>query len=796
MDDTNGGGTGGTRPDSLADLGTRLVGLATRPRNASRDLAAGLARELYGIVATPEPLHGERNENYRVRGGDGQDLILKLSGAGEEMAGIDLQIAALAHLARHAPDLPLPRVVPTVGGKASVDRAGFRVFAVSVLPGRSLEHWADYRPLLGPLGAMVGRVSRALAGFHHPWTPTRLAWDPHTVPLLAPAAGLIADAGLRKGVAGHFDRFASDVLPRFGAFRSQFIHNDGNTPNVLAIERTQAISGLVDFGDMIHGPIVVDLAVSCSDSVIDGADPLDTMRPLIAGYTSVRPLEEDEIDLLYDCVLARLGIGLAVDAWRRVHDAAGVDQLDAWRRTATTTVDTLLGAGRDRVIAAFRRAARRAITLPSLQPVVAAGPAPTIEAMIARRHRVLGRDLSLTYKDPLHIVRGDGVWLYDANGRAYLDAYNNVPQVGHAHPAVVEATARQSATLNTNTRYLHETVLEFSERLTATLPDELEVCAFVNSGSEANDIAWRMARVWTGHGGGLVMENAYHGITEAVAALSPYDVAGNGLAPHVRTLRAPDSYRRPGADESGDADRAIAALAGAGLKPALFMVDSGLTSNGIPDVRPDYLATVAAKVRAAGGLIVGDEVQFGFARPGRSFWGFAAHGLVPDIVTMGKPIGNGHPLGVVVTRREVLDRFMKVTGFFSTFGGNPVSAAAGLAVLEVIEREGLQRNALETGAYLRHGLGALVGRHRIIGDVRGTGLLLGVEIVRDRGSKEPDRAATDGVKNRMRDLGVLVGTEGVNGNILKIRPPLPFRPEHADLVVAALDQAATAVEAG
>jgi 4-aminobutyrate aminotransferase-like enzyme len=781
--------------DPLARLGDTLVGLATRPRGVSRDLALRLARERWGLEGEADPLHGERNENYRIVGRDGRALILKLSGAGEDMGGVELQIAALAHLARVGPDLPVPRVIPTRDGRTSVDHEGVRVFAVSVLPGRPLDELANAGSLLGPLGALIAEVGRGLRGFHHGWVPPRLAWDPKAMPALAPAARLIADPSLRAATVGVIDRVLAEVLPRLPAARCQFIHNDGNLPNVLADESGSRLTGLVDFGDMTFGPVVLDLAVACSDNVADGDRPLETMLPLIEGFTGVAPLEDEEIPLLLDCTLARLALGLAIMAWRRTYDPDGVDQLVDWEATASRTLPALLALGGEAALAAFRRAARRAVVVPSLRPARGPAVAPDRDALIARRKRLLGANLSLTYRRPLHIVRGDGVWLHDADGRAYLDVYNNVPQVGHCHPHVVEAVARQIATLNTNTRYLHETVLDYAERLTATMPEGLDVCLFVNSGSEANDVAWRIARTITGNAGALVMENAYHGITEAIAALSPYEVPDSALAPHVRTLRGPDTYRGPwtGADAGArfaeDADRAIASLAASGMRPAILMVDSGFTSNGIPDVPPGYYAAIAAKARAAGALIAADEVQFGFARPGSAMWGFAAHGVVPDLVCLGKPVGNGHPLGVVVTRADILERFTRATDFFSTFGGNPVSAAAGLAVLEVIEREGLQGNARTTGAYFRKRLEEVMQRRPRIGDVRGFGLLLGVEIVASRATKTPDRAATEEVKNRMRERGVLVGTEGVHGNVLKIRPPLPFRPDHADLAAAALDQA-------
>jgi 4-aminobutyrate aminotransferase-like enzyme len=393
-------------------------------------------------------------------------------------------------------------------------------------------------------------------------------------------------------------------------------------------------------------------------------------------------------------------------------------------------------------------------------------------------------------------VRGEGVWLYDPAGRRHLDAYNNVPSVGHANPHVAGAIARQAALITSNTRYLHETVVEYAERLAATMPAGLDTCLFVNSGSEANDAAWRIAKAATGRTGALTMENAYHGVTDAVAALSPYYGAqAVPLAPHVQAVESPDIYRGRfrGSDAAAryaeDADRAIAALAASGHGIAAFIVDSAFVSNGIIDVPPGWLQAVAARVRAAGGLVIGDEVQSGFGRLGDAFWGFAAHGIVPDLVTLGKPMASGHPVGVVVTRAEILAAFTGRVEFFSTFGGNPVSAAAALATLEVLQRDRLQENARATGAAFRAGIAALAEAHEAIGQVRGRGLMIGVDLVRDRATRAPAPDLARRVVNAMRALGVLIGVDGPGGNVLKIRPPLPFAAEHAEIAVAALDRA-------
>lgn len=412
------------------------------------------------------------------------------------------------------------------------------------------------------------------------------------------------------------------------------------------------------------------------------------------------------------------------------------------------------------------------------------------DGLIARRRRVLGEHLALFYREPLQVVRGEGVWLYDEVGQAYLDAYNNVPVTGHCHPHVVEAIAQQVATLNTHTRYLYPIVVEYAERLTSLLPDHLLVCSFVNSGSEANDIAWRMAKFVTGNEGALVMEGAYHGITEAVYALSPEEHPAGFNPPHVQTLPVPDLYREPHELETAlvGVDEAIADLADRGMKPAAFMVDPLFVSNDVPTVPEGYLALAAQKVREAGGLIIADEVQAGFGRSGEAMWGHELHNIEADIVTMGKPVGAGFPLGVVVTRPEILNSFVKEIGLFSTFGGNPVACAAGMAVLDVMEQEGLQANAKETGDYLRACIRGLMEKYEWIGDVRGRGLLIAVELVRDRGTREPAIAETQQVINWMREERVLIGKGGKLGNTLKIRPPLVFKKQHADILVTALDK--------
>ncbi|MEJ2128684.1 MAG: aminotransferase class III-fold pyridoxal phosphate-dependent enzyme [Woeseiaceae bacterium] len=418
------------------------------------------------------------------------------------------------------------------------------------------------------------------------------------------------------------------------------------------------------------------------------------------------------------------------------------------------------------------------------------------DSLLGRRQRALGSAYRLFYDEPVHLVRGEGAWLFDADGNRYLDMYNNVPHVGHCHPRVVAAICEQARLLNTHTRYLHDNVVNLAERLTAKLPAELDTAMFCCTGSEANELALRIARKATGGTGFIVTDFAYHGNTQAIHEISTDTIAPEEVPDHVVSVPSPDTYRGEfrgddAAERYAEYTRdAIARLQERGIRLAAFVIDTIVSSGGVVAPPRGYLARAAEIVREAGGLFVADEVQPGFGRTGRNFWGFEADAFVPDIVTMGKPMGNGHPLSAVVTRREVVDQFSKYGRYFNTFGGNPVSCAAGLAVLDVIEEEGLQQNALDVGEHLVDGLRKLAGMHECIGDVRGTGLFLAVDLVSSRDERTPATEATEltaRVVNDLRRRGVLTGSIGPNDNILKLRSPLVLSKDDADYFLGVLD---------
>ena len=418
----------------------------------------------------------------------------------------------------------------------------------------------------------------------------------------------------------------------------------------------------------------------------------------------------------------------------------------------------------------------------------------TTEDLLARRERLLGAGIATFYEDPVHIVRGEGVWLYDADGRRYLDLYNNVPCVGHAHPRVVEAMQRQTETLNVHSRYLHEGILDYAEHLTSLHAEHLTTAVFACSGTEANEVAILMARAATDGRGLIYTQAAYHGNSTEVRKLSRLRDEGER---EFRSIPVPQRYR-PIEDDLGDEALTEAYLgrlraeidgfAEDGIPFAGMMVCSILANEGLPDIPPGFMSRAADMVRGAGGLFICDEVQAGFARSG-NWWGYETSGVTPDIVSMGKPMGNGLPLAGVVASQELVETFRNKTRYFNTFASSPLQAAVGQAVLNVIEDEGLVESVASVGAYLKDNLRALQESCEPMADVRGHGLFIGMEWVKDRESKEPDPAGADVIVNRLRRAGFLMGRAGEHGNVLKVRPPLVLKQEQADMFLEAFEAA-------
>ena len=757
--------------------------LTTRPPSFSADEAAEIARELFGVEGKATSAGSERDQTFFIDGA--RPSVLKLSNAAEDPHRLDLEALAAQRIAEVDQSIPvaLPWLVPgTQDYRARVTRGEATHWArmYDRLPRASFRGPSLSDEAIHDWGTMAARVGRALRGFWHPSAGRVMLWDVQHALRLRPLLPSVRDVEVRELVSETLDRYEQVVTPVWPTLRAQIIHTDLCASNVL-IDSDGRITGIIDFGDASWSALVVDLAAA-TESITDGRehDPDEFFRAarlLIDGYEKVTPLEAEERAILGELVAARMCAAIVVPASR----ASFYDDPDALmaglRGQAMDVLRMFESLGWEDV--ARRMGAR--------EP----GSGRSVPDLVERRKRAFGPAMTgLTYREPLHFVSGDGVWLIDADGSRYLDAYNNVPVVGHEHPRVVEAIVRQARRLNTNMRYLHETALEVAERLIASTGGALDTVMFVNSGSEANDIAWRIARAATGGSGGITTDYAYHGITEAISALTPEDWVAGREPEHVRTWRPPDALR--GTNHSlEDFTRAVDDLRAAGHPPAATIMDGVLTSDGIIDLSPALARELVRRTHEAGALWIADEVQSGHGRTGATMWGYQRLGITPDIVTVGKPMGNGHPVAAVITRGELARAFSPDGEFFSTFGGNPVAMAAALAVLEVMDDERIIHNAAGVGEYLGGLLRDLAARDTRMGEVRQIGLAIGVEIVRS-GTPEPDRAAARDIVEGMRNAGVLIGTTGRHGNVLKIRPPLVFQRAHADQL---LDTLRTALNA-
>jgi 4-aminobutyrate aminotransferase-like enzyme/Ser/Thr protein kinase RdoA (MazF antagonist) len=736
--------------------------LETSPPRFSAEEVAAIAADLFDLRGEVVDLGSERDQTFLVEdGGDGG--VLKISNAGEDPAVLDLEASALLHIAGVDPGLPIARQRPSTRGGEGL--AAYRptvegpdgmhfVRLFERMPGR------NGGPELGDdavfaFAATHARLNLALRGFFHPAAGRDLLWNPAQAVRLGPLVASIPESGRRGIVERVLDRFEERVLPRWAWLPAQVVHCDFNLDNILLDERDR-VAGIVDFGDVSFSAQAGDFAIGLA-SVLRGRaedDVFRSARIAIDGYRSRIPLEAEELDLLGDLVAARLAAIVTISAWRVERYPENAEYIKAWDADSWALLEQFDAVGFDAV----------ARELGARQPPMAT------DELVRRRSAALGSALTgLTYRHPVHLVRGEGVWLFDTHGRRLLDAYNNVPVVGHCHPRVTEAVVRQTRALNTHSRYLYEPLVELAERLVATMAPEtgLDAVMLVNSGSEANDLAWRLATAATGNSGAIVTEFAYHGVTTAIADFSPEEWPRGYRPEYVETIPPPGSGREVGVA------RAVERLDERGFGLAATYLDCGFTSDGIWTPSGDEVQAIALATREAGGLLVADEVQAGHGRSGEHLWSFARYGIAPDVVTLGKPMGNGYPVAAVIARQELFDRLKASSEVFSTFGGNPVAARAALAVLDVIEDERLIENAARVGAELRRAL-----EHVGIGEVRGRGLLVGVEL-------ESSELAED-VVNRMRDDGVLINRTGPHGDVLKIRPPLVFTTTHVECLVDAL----------
>jgi 4-aminobutyrate aminotransferase-like enzyme/Ser/Thr protein kinase RdoA (MazF antagonist) len=972
-------------------------------------------RDRYGTDGVLEQLDGEFDLNFSCRAQPtDRDLIVKVMRTGCNVELVAMQCEAMRRVRERYPRACIPDLVRTVDGDDFTtmrDTAGERriMWVMTRVAGKA---YAECRPrpsrLVGEIGRSIAEFNDALVRFDHALLKRDMKWDLQRPGWIREQLAQVGNQSRRALVSGILDRF-DELEP---ALREQSVitlHNDVNDYNLIVEQDASGdadFRGLIDFGDMLKGPAVCELAIAGAYLVLDEERPFDVLAGLIAGYHRVRALSGAELDLIFPLLLTRLAVSVVnaammklerpndpyvsvteVPAWTFLERFAqtppawiathlklacalpgieGAAEVLAWLESncsdfgrvlsdapsAGNYLDLGVGTSNDVIDSQHRKTlngaigrygeARLAPSVPaftsndcgaerhgsvhigldiyapateSIRAPIAGvvhallerhdvfGPAgiaivlrhrtdrggvfftlygnlsaaaasiepgsniacgdvlgrlrdgngshaphlhlqlglldlgvrgywpinvhpddaQTWKAMFpnparllglacadtdasptpvadlrSKRKQLFGENLKLSYREPIVAARGWRHFLFDSWGRPYLDAYNNVPHVGHCHPRIAAAAARQAGILSTNTRYLHPSVIEYAEALVAKFPEPLQVCYFVNSASEANELALRLARAATGARDTIVMEECYHGNTNTAIDISAYKFngpGGSGPADWVHVVPLADPYRGPfrrddpnaGARYAASVEQACDRLRHQDRKLAAFICESLPSVGGQIVFPPGYLRAVYAAVRAAGGCCIADEVQTGLGRLGDWFWGFQSQDVVPDIVVLGKPLGNGHPIGAVVTTRRIADAFNNGMEFFSTFGGNTVSAVVGLEVLKVIEDENIQERARDIGARFRTRLEELQQAHGIIGDVRGFGLFWGVELVTDRESQQPATAATRYVINRLREERVLAGTEGRFDNVLKIRPPMTFDERAVHHFVSRLD---------
>lgn len=728
-------------------------------------------------------INGYDNINYIVKTNTNISIFKTYAYDKELLAILEAENEILLHLSP-ANDNTFPQPIAfaddkyfkviEIGGNLSICRM------LSFLEGKFLGDIESTKELSYGVGAFMARMNTQLQEIESYVLKSRVwEWDLQYFPLNKKYIGYIPDAHDRNIVQYFFMQYEENVVPLLSELRKQIIHNDANEWNILT--DNNKVSGIIDFGDIAYSQLINELAIAITYGCYDKEHPLDWSLDIIKGYHDVLPLEEKEIGVLYYLVAARLCTSVCNSAYAKKMDPentyATVSEKYAWSMLHKWLRINPIHA---------ENAFREAISLPLVE-------IKAVDEEIKRRHQYISPVVSLSYKDPIFMDRSAFQYMYDKEGNTFLDAYNNIPHVGHSHPQVVKAGQKQMAKLNTNTRYLYDELPNYADKLLSKFPKSLNKVFFVNSGSAASDLAIRMAHAHTRHKKIMVMEHGYHGNTQISIDISDYkfnNPKGDGQKGHILKTQLPDTYK--GKYKDNDAGKLYAEEAMQQIKDSedpigAFISEPVVGCGGQVPLAKGYLEKIYPEIRKQGGVCISDEVQTGFGRLGDCFWGFEQQDVVPDIVIVGKPIANGHPMGAVITTSEIATSFGKGVEFFSSFGGNPVSCAVGMAVLEVIEEEHLQENAKEVGDYYKSLLIELQDRHKCIGDVRGSGLFLGVEIVKE-GNQETNRELAHHIKNELRNRFILISTDGPDDSVLKTKPPLCFTKENAKEVVDAMDE--------
>lgn len=729
-------------------------------------------------------LVGEVNKNYFVRSGN-KKYIFKESKADEEViAFANDESLLLDLLSTNLPDYFQKPVKNINGNLLSISKDSKTVYRLfHYLEGELFSNVEHSVILFKSFGSLLAKMDKELFGKRFLSIQSRrYDWDILNFDYNLKNIQYINSISDRKLVEYFHLQFNEIVKPLIPELRHCTIHGDANDLNVLV--KNNKVSGIIDFGDSTYSLLINELAIAITYAVFNKEDPINWSLPIIKGYSEIIPLTETEVDILYYLIGARLSISLCHSAIGR-HSFPENEYLTISEKPVLELFRKWITINPIKAADEFRKAAN----LPGKIT-------KTVKSDIEKRWKYLGKSLSLTYEKPIKMEMAAFQYMYDNEGNTYLDLRNNIPHVGHCHPKVVKAGQKKMARLNTNTRYLYDDITMFSERLLSKFPPSLNKVFYVNSGSAATDLAIRLAKTHTGKENMMVMEHGYHGNTAASVDISHYKFAGKGgkgtknnilVAPIPITDHSIPEKELKQKNQTQILDY-LENVADLQNSNAAFITEPIVSAAGqivIPDF---YLQEIYSFIRNQGGVCISDEVQTGFGRLGDYFWGFEHAAVVPDIVVLGKPIGNGHPMAAVVCTSEITESFNNGMEFFSSFGGNPVSCAIGLSVLEVIEEEKLMQNAKEVGTYLITQFRALREKCTNIGEIRGMGLSLGLEIVKDHINYEPATALATHLVNELKNKHILVGTDGPFDNVFKLKPPLCFTKENADLLIKEMNR--------
>ena len=646
---------------------------------------------------------------------------------------------------------------------------------LSYLEGNFIAECKINKNIISSLGSFLAKFNLLTRNWSNSEIKARdWEWKIESVELIKDRANYISNPFRRNRVIYFIQQYKENIVPVYNDLRKSIIHNDANQWNVL-VEKDKT-TGLIDFGDISYSNLVNEIGIAMTYIAYDKEDILYWSGILLESYNKVLPLKKKEVESLYYIIALRLCMSVSNSAYTKLNQPNN-NYISEGEENAWNMLDKWIFYGPTKVKNYFLKSTGFSLNKGKKE-----------NEYIEKREKYLSKILSLSYKHPLVMDQSAFQYMYDVYGNTFLDAYNNIPHVGHSHPIVLEAAQKQMSKLNTNTRYLYSKINEYAEHLLSYFPSKLNKIFFLNSGSEASDLAIRMAKAHTGNNQIVIIEEGYHGHTQTGIEISDYkfnNSKGIGQSNHITKLPLLQKNTSPLLDS--ETEKMKKYFISNGLSPSAFISEIILGCAGQVPLSKDYLKKIYSTIRSLGGVCIADEVQTGFGRIGTHFWAFESYNLVPDMVIIGKPMGNGHPIAALITTEEVAESFEQGVEFFSSFGGNPVSCSIGKAVLEVLEQEELMKRAFDVGNYYLKQLMELKNQYNYIHDVRGSGLFLGVELI-DTDCK-PNSNLAGLIKNQLRESNILIGTDGKHNNVLKTKPPLCFSKKNVDEVIQRIDEA-------